>query len=156
MIEKDLVVFLKEKGLTIGSVESFTGGLFTSLITSVPGASSVLKGGIVTYHSELKNMLVDVDKEDIEYHGVVSKEIAKQMAVNGKQKLDVDICVSFTGNAGPTALDNLPVGRIFIGIATSKSINVFEIQMDYMDRNRIRETAVTKAMELIFEIIRKS
>lgn len=156
MIEQNFVSFLREKKLTIGSVESFTAGLFTSLIASVPGASSVLRGGLVTYQTDVKTLLLDIDSEDIKLHGVVSKEVAKEMAIRGRRKLDVDICVSFTGNAGPSALDMLPVGRLFIGIATQKSTNVYEIQMDNMDRNRIREEASLKAMELVMEIIRKN
>ena len=155
MIEQDLVKFLKEKELTIGSVESFTAGLFTSLIAGVPGASSVLRGGLITYQTDVKTILLDIPSEEIKLHGVVSKEIAKAMAVNGRKKLGVDICVSFTGNAGPTALDLLPVGRLFIGISTSSTTNVYEVQMDNMDRNRIREEASLKAMELVMELLRK-
>lgn len=155
MIEQDLVKFLKEKELTIGSVESFTAGLFASLIAGVPGASSVLRGGLITYQTDVKTILLDIPSEEIKLHGVVSKEIAKAMAVNGRKKLGVDICVSFTGNAGPTALDLLPVGRLFIGISTSSTTNVYEVQMDNMDRNRIREEASLKAMELVMELLRK-
>ena len=156
MIEQDLVKFLKEKELTIGSVESFTAGLFASLIAGVPGASSVLRGGLITYQTDVKTVLLDIPSEEIKLHGVVSKEIAKAMAVNGRKKLGVDICVSFTGNAGPTALDLLPVGRLFIGISTSSTTNVYEFQMDNMDRNRIREEASLKAMELVMELLRKN
>jgi len=156
MIEQDLVKFLKEKELTIGSVESFTAGLFASLIAGVPGASSVLRGGLITYQTDVKTVLLDIPSEEIKLHGVVSKEIAKAMAVNGRKKLGVDICVSFTGNAGPTALDLLPVGRLFIGISTSSTTNVYEVQMDNMDRNRIREEASLKAMELVMELLRKN
>lgn len=156
MIEQDLVKFLKEKELTIGSVESFTAGLFSSLIAGVPGASSVLRGGLITYQTDVKTVLLDIPSEEIKLHGVVSKEIARAMAVNGRKKLGVDICVSFTGNAGPTALDLLPVGRLFIGISTSSTTNVYEVQMDNMDRNRIREEASLKAMELVMELLRKN
>ena len=156
MIEQDLVKFLKEKEFTIGSVESFTAGLFASLIAGVPGASSVLRGGLITYQTDVKTVLLDIPSEEIKLHGVVSKEIAKAMAVNGRKKLGVDICVSFTGNAGPTALDLLPVGRLFIGISTSSTTNVYEVQMDNMDRNRIREEASLKAMELVMELLRKN
>lgn len=156
MIEQDLVKFLKEKELTIGTVESFTAGLFASLIAGVPGASSVLRGGLITYQTDVKTVLLDIPSEEIKLHGVVSKEIAKAMAVNGRKKLGVDICVSFTGNAGPTALDLLPVGRLFIGISTSSTTNVYEVQMDNMDRNRIREEASLKAMELVMELLRKN
>ena len=99
----ELVELLKAKHLTIGSIESMTGGLFASSITSVPGASKVFKGSVVSYSPLIKENVVGVKKETIETFGVVSKEVAYEMASKGKKLLDVDICVSITGNAGPTA-----------------------------------------------------
>ena len=81
---------------TLGSVESFTGGLFASTIISNPGASSFFKGSIITYHDAIKSKLgIDIS------NGVVNKKVALEMAKKGKEFLGVDICVSFTGEAGP-------------------------------------------------------
>ncbi len=98
-----LVSYLKDKNLTIGSVESMTGGLFAARITSVPGASKVFKGSIVSYSPLIKENVVGVNKETIAKYGVVSKQVAYEMAEKGRKVLDVDICVSITGNAGPTS-----------------------------------------------------
>ena len=92
----------KEKGLTLGSVESMTGGLFSAKFTEIPGSSAVFKGGIVTYSAEEKINIVGVKKETIEQFGVVSEQVAIEMAELGRKLLNVDVCVSVTGNAGPT------------------------------------------------------
>ena len=121
MREAALIEFLNENHWTIGSVESFTGGLFAKTLTDVPGASKVFKGTLVTYANETKVRLLSIPQETLTKHGAVSKEIATLMALNGKKALNVDICVSFTGNAGPDILDQLPVGTCFIGIATAQT-----------------------------------
>lgn len=148
-----LVHELKERKLTIGSVESLTAGLFCSKIAEIPGASAVLRGGLVTYASELKTVLANVDKNLIEIKGVVSEEVAKAMAVGGKEKLNVDICVSFTGNAGPTVLDNKKVGEVYMGIAFDDKINVFH-HIFIGDRNEIRNFAVQFACEKILQMLK--
>ncbi len=156
MIEKALVELLKEKKLTIGSVESFTGGLFASLITSVPGASQVYLGSMVTYATELKRSLLGIDKVFILTYGVVSQEVARAMADKGREKLGVDICVSFTGNAGPGTLDNLPVGRVCMAISTSYKTLTFEVQIDAHDRQRVREIASENIMQWVIDFVRKN
>lgn len=155
MLEHQLVDLLKEKKLTIGSVESITGGLFASTLTNVSGVSKVFLGSMVTYANEVKEQLLGIPHARIENYGVVSKEIAYDMAKEGRKKLHVDICVSFTGNAGPTALDHLPVGRLFIGIAIGQIVKTYELQINALDRNRIRELAVDEAMKKIIELVRQ-
>ena len=97
----ELAELLIEKGITISSVESFTVGNFATMLGSIPGISKVYKGSLITYQSETKERLLSIDHALIEKYGVVSKEIATLMCVNGKSILDTDLCVSFTGNAGP-------------------------------------------------------
>lgn len=94
---KELVQMLKENGMTIGSCESLTAGLFTSRMAEVPGASAVLKGGIVTYHTQIKETVAQVSHEVIRDYGVISAECAREMAEHVRRLLDVDLCVSFTG-----------------------------------------------------------
>lgn len=148
-----LVHELKGRKLTIGSVESLTAGLFCSKVAEIPGASAVLRGGLVTYASELKTVLANVDKNLIETKGVVSEEVARAMAVGGKKKLNVDICVSFTGNAGPTVLDNKKVGEVYMGIEFNDKINVFH-HIFAGDRNEIRNCAVQFACEKILQMLK--
>ena len=136
----------RERGLTLGSVESFTGGLFATAITQVPGASHFYKGGLVTYATEEKNRLLDIRYEDIDAYGVVSKEVAAIMAANGKKLLNVDYCVSFTGNAGPEAMEGKPVGEVHLGFATPDGIQVYSYQLSGT-REEIQQKGVELALE---------
>ena len=138
----------RESGLTLGSVESFTGGLFAKEITAVSGASKFYKGGLVTYATEEKARLLGISKKDLEQFGVVSKEIALQMVVNGRDLLDVDVCVSFTGNAGPDAMEGKPVGEIYIGLSSKDESLVFPFMLKG-SRNSIQEEGVKNALDII-------
>ena len=148
MTSEQINKLFREKGLTLGSVESFTGGLFAESITAVSGASKFYKGGLVTYATEEKVKLLGVNKDDVEKYGVVSEQIAYQMAKLGREKLATDYCVSFTGNAGPEAMENKPVGLIFIGISSPKETKVYEYQLDG-ERKKIQKNAVDLAFTLL-------
>ena len=149
MDKYDINKLFKDKGLTLGSVESFTGGKFASEITSVSGASKFFKGALVTYATEEKTRILAIPQSEIDTYGVVSREIAGQMAANGKNILNVDYCVSFTGNAGPEALEGKPVGEIHIGIAYSYLLQVFSYQLEGS-----REEIQNKAIEIAFNLLR--
>ena len=143
--------YLRERGLTLGSVESFTGGLFAQQITSVGGASKFYKGGYITYATEEKVNLLLIPRSEVDKYGVVSKEIAYHMANNARQLLKVDVCVSFTGNAGPEAMEGKPVGEVHIGIATKESAQVYSLLLKG-NRNEIQAQAVDFALEKLLKI----
>lgn len=134
-----------DKHLTLGATESFTGGLFASTVTSIPGASTFFKGSIVTYATEEKINILKVPTDIIDRFGVVSKEVAAYMASHGRDILNVDVCVSFTGNAGPSALENKPVGEIYIGVSTKESVQVYCLNIKG-DRKYIQSEAVKIAL----------
>lgn len=120
---KELLNLLKNKNLTLGSIESMTGGLFASDFCSNSGASSVFKGSVVTYTREIKEQVVGVRKETIDRYGVVSKEVANEMAEKGQKLLNVDVAISVTGNAGPTCEPGgQPVGSVYISIFYNKKL----------------------------------
>ena len=144
---KDIFV---DKQITLGSIESFTGGLFASTVTKVSGASGYFKGSIVTYWTEEKEKLLGISHDDVERYGVVSKQIAEQMAKYGRRVLNVDVCVSFTGNAGPTAMENKPVGEIYIGICDKDGVNVYPYQLKG-SRDDIQTEAVNEAINLLLK-----
>lgn len=153
-IINDLVEKLKSEKLTISSVESLTAGLFCSEIASIPGASAILRGGIVTYASDCKVDLANVKSKSIEKYGVISKIVAREMALGGKEKLKSDICVSFTGNAGPAVLENKKVGEVFIGIAFNNVVNVYH-RVFKGNRNEIRKKSVLFASKKILRLLEK-
>ncbi len=148
---KEVNSYLRERGLTLGSVESFTGGLFAQQITSVSGASKFYKGGYITYATEEKVNLLLIPQSEVNKYGVVSKEIAYHMANNARQLLKVDVCVSFTGNAGPDAMEGKPVGEVHIGIATKESAQVYSLLLKG-NRNEIQEQAVEFALEKLLKM----
>ena len=113
----ELSKVLKERGLTISAAESLTGGMFQQELTTMPGASSLFKGGIVCYSNEAKMEIGKVSQKTLEQHGAVSSECAKELASNAAGMLNTDIGISFTGVAGPDQLEGHPVGTIFIGIS---------------------------------------
>jgi len=106
------------KLLTIGAVESATGGRIVDRITNVPGSSDYFKGSVVAYSNEAKIALLGVKKATIENYGAVSEQTALEMAQGGRKLLDVDICVSDTGIAGPSGdTPAKPVGLFYLGLA---------------------------------------
>src|SRR5574344_13888 len=140
-----LVKLLKEKGISLGAVESFTGGMFASTVVDVPGASTAFKGSVVTYSREEKERILCIDPRIIDQYGTVSWEVASQMAIRGREFLDVDICVSFTGNAGPTAEGTAPVGVGYMAVCTKDYIWGVPLQLNGT-RDQIRRQAVDVAL----------
>lgn len=141
-----------KRGRTLGCVESFTGGLFAREITKVPGASKFFKGGIITYATEEKIRIVGVSAKTVEQYGVVSQEVAGEMVAHGKYLLDVDYCISFTGNAGPDAMENKPVGEIYIGVCTQDLAQVQKFQLSG-SREDIQHQAVELGIEMLKNMI---
>jgi nicotinamide-nucleotide amidase len=114
---------LKEKKLSIAVAESCTGGTIASLITSEPGSSAVFKGGIIAYSNEVKMNLLGVSPSELETHGAVSKEVAIQMAVGVKNRLNSDIGIATTGIAGPDGgSETKPVGTVWMAIAIGDQV----------------------------------
>ena len=146
MTLEELSALFKEYGRTLGSIESFTGGSFASAITSIPGASKFFKGAVVTYATEEKVKLLGIAQERVDQFGVVSQEIGGDMAMYGKYILNVDYAISFTGNAGPEAMENKPVGEIYIGITAYQTTQVFK----YLLKGS-REDIVKQALQLGYD-----
>ena len=138
---KALIERLKRDGLTIGSCESLTAGLFASTIAEVSGASAVLKGGIITYWTVCKVNVVHVSEEVVRQYGVVSAQCAREMAEKARVLLDVDVCVSFTGNAGPDTMEGKPAGLVYCAIANHTHTKVYEFQLA-QKRNALRKDLV--------------
>lgn len=137
----------KAMDLSIASCESFTAGLFASTIASIPGASSVLCGGLVTYQTPFKTKLAHVPAKLIERYGVVSKECALSMASNTRMIFESSFAVSFTGNAGPDAMEGKPAGLVYMAICSLENeAAVYELRFD-LPRNLLRKAAVCFALE---------
>jgi PncC family amidohydrolase len=117
-LEEEVGALLRQRGLTLGIVESASGGLISHLITNVPGSSDYYKGSVTAYSNEVKIKVVGVKEATINRYGVVSAEVAEEMAQGGKKILAADICLADTGIAGPSgATPGKAVGLFFIGLA---------------------------------------
>jgi PncC family amidohydrolase len=113
-----IIDIMREKKLTLGTVESATGGLISHLITNIPGSSDVFQGSIISYSNEIKMKIVGVKAETLKKYGAVSARAAEDMADGGRKVLGVDICVADTGIAGPGgAVPGKPVGLFYLGLA---------------------------------------
>jgi len=138
----ELTKVLKERSLTVTAAESLTGGLFQKEITSIAGASSVFKGGVVCYSNEVKHKLLQVKQETLENDGAVSEQCAIELAENTALLLGADIGISFTGVAGPDELEGKPVGTVYIGVAIKGRPTVVEKLALGGTREAIRNRAV--------------
>ncbi len=117
-LEQEIGDLLRQKGLTLGVVESATGGLISHLITNVPGSSDYYKGSVTAYSNETKIRVIVVSRDTIEQYGAVSHQVAEEMALGGRKLLAVDVCLADTGIAGPGgATPGKPVGLFFIGLS---------------------------------------
>lgn len=155
-IEVVLGRLLTEKGLTIATAESCTGGKIASTLAAVSGASNYFKGSIVSYATQTKIDVLGIDETIINSNGVVSAEVAKAMAVSVQKRLDSDYAIATTGNAGPTKGDEVAeLGTVFIGIATPREVFVEEFNFG-QPREKVIDRAVSKGLELIYkEILKK-
>ena len=117
-LEQEVGNLLRQKGLTLGAVESATGGLISHLITSVPGSSDYYKGSVTAYSNEIKIKVVGVKEDTINKYGAVSYQVAEEMAQGGRKVLSTDVCLADTGIAGPAgATPEKPVGLFYIGLS---------------------------------------
>lgn len=129
-------------GLTIGTAESMTGGLVAAALTSVPGSSEMVRGGLVAYHTDLKHKLLGVT----DVSQVVDIDTAEQMARGARDLLGVDVAVSVTGSAGPDPMEKTP-GTVVIGVSTPDETRARELVLPG-DRERVRAYSVTSALQL--------
>ena len=117
-LELEIGNLLRRKGLSLGVVESATGGLISHRITNVPGSSDYYKGSVTAYSNEVKNRVVGVKQATIEQYGAVSHQVAEEMAQGGRKILATDVCLADTGIAGPGgATPGKPVGLFYIGVS---------------------------------------
>lgn len=153
----ELIAQLTARHLTIAVAESLTGGLLVAELVRIPGASVVVRGGIVAYDSGLKRSLLKVDSSVLNVHGPVHADVAKQMAVGVRTLLAVnevraDIGVATTGVAGPGPDGGHPAGTVFIGLSKGTGSWVVPLQLAG-DRAEIRAETVRRAIVAVCALI---
>jgi nicotinamide-nucleotide amidase len=142
-MESVVIDMLRDRGLSLGVAESLTGGLMAARFTSVPGASDVFRGGIVSYASDVKFSLLGVPQGP-----VVTADAARAMAEGARRGLGADVALATTGVAGPAEQEGQAVGTVFLGLAMDDASEAQQLQLPG-DRQRIRQYAVISAVNLL-------
>ena len=154
-ISQKIVRLLKKKRLKISFAESCTGGLLSSAITSVSGASKVFTMGLVTYSNEAKTSILKVPKQIIKKHGAVSIECCLSMVNNLSKISKSKICVSITGIAGPSGgTKKKPTGLVYVGIKKGNKIKIHKCLFKNKGRSYIQKATVRKSLGLILNILK--
>ncbi|MGG0174592.1 competence/damage-inducible protein A [Gottfriedia acidiceleris] len=147
---------LKDFKLTISAAESLTGGLFSKRVTDIPGNSSIFKGSIVCYSNEMKQNLLNVPSDILNKNGAVSAECAKSLVENIQRLTGSNISISFTGEAGPSTLEDVPVGKVFIAIKIGDSDSIVKEFQFSGTREQIRLSSVKNGANLLIKLINSS
>jgi nicotinamide-nucleotide amidase len=155
-IEEVVVDLARERGLTIGTAESCTGGMVAARLTNVPGASDVFRGSVVAYANDVKATELGVPEQTLREHGAVSRETAIAMAEGARDRLGVDVAVSVTGIAGPDGgTDEKPVGLVYLAVASPDRAETGEFNIPG-DRATIRARAAVMALHLVRRVLTSS
>lgn len=153
-----LIAELTARGETVAVAESLTGGLVVATLVGVPGASAVVRGGVVAYATPVKHSVLGVSDTLLASNGAVDPEVARQMATGVRTALAVDGAaatwgISTTGVAGPDPQDGKPVGTVFVGIASEDGATAYELHLDG-DREAIRQATVSELLARMSSTIR--
>lgn len=150
----ELLDMSKERGFTVATVESCTGGLVCGALTAIAGSSSMVQGGLITYANEAKTALAGVPVALIDQHGAVSEPVALAMAEGGRQRLDATFAVSITGVAGPGGGSvEKPVGLVHFACAGPSGTRHRERRFGEQSRDEIRRLSVLEALDLLRETV---
>ena len=153
-LNRKIISLLKRKKLNLAIAESCTGGMLSSAITSVSGASKVFSMGLVTYSNQSKISILKVPKKIIQKHGAVSVQCCLSMINNLKKISKSKVCVTITGIAGPKGgSKQKPVGLVYIGIRVGKKVIVNKFNFKNKGRIYIQKQTVKKSLNLLLNLI---
>ncbi len=152
---EDLVVnILMEKEYHIAFAESITGGLCAAKLINVPNASRVLNESFVTYSNEAKMKYLNVSKQTIDLYGVVSEDVAYEMALGVCEATGAEVGVGVTGIAGPSTDGNVPIGNVCFGVCVNGVVTTQIISFKDIGRNNVRKAAADYAFEMLLSILK--
>ena len=151
-IARKIVETLTQKGRTVATAESCTGGAIAAAITAIPGSSAIFKGGIVAYSNEVKANVLGVSEETLATHGAVSEETVLQMAQGARALLKTDYAVATSGSAGPGGgTPEKPVGTVWMAIAAGDKTSAYCLRQNDQGRNKNIELAVRHALQFLLQ-----
>ena len=152
-LNKKIVSFLRNRKLKLAIAESCTGGMLSSAITSVSGASKVFSMGLVTYSNQAKMSILKVPKKIIQKYGAVSIQCCLSMVNNLSKISKSKVCVSITGIAGPKGgTKEKPIGLVYIGVKKGKTLLIKENRFKSKNRNSIQRSTVRNVIKIINKI----
>ncbi|MCO1576655.1 CinA family protein [Crossiella sp. SN42] len=147
-LARTLIGSLRARGQTVATAESLTAGLVSATLATVPGASAVLRGGLVVYATDLKHTLAGVDAGLLAEHGAVHPEVAGQLAVGARDRCAATWGLGLTGVAGPDPQDGVGPGTVHLGLAGPAGVTLRTITLAG-ERAEVRAGAVEAALELL-------
>ncbi len=154
MREEELISLLKEKGLHICCAESCTGGMLSSTLVNVVGASDALDMGFVTYANEAKIKLLGVDAKTIEHYGVVSEQVAEQMAHGAAEVSGAQVAVGISGIAGPGGSKYKPEGMVCFGFYINGKTATYTKQFGALGRQNVRTLSCEYAIDTLLRLLK--
>jgi nicotinamide-nucleotide amidase len=155
MIANEILDLARARGVMIATAESCTGGMVAVALTDLPGSSSVLERGFVTYSNSAKKEQLGVPQTTLEAHGAVSEQTARDMAEGALAHSHADLAVSITGIAGPGGSDHKPEGRVCFGLARD-GLRTFTETKEFGARGRaeVRRLSRDHALTLLKRALR--
>lgn len=150
----DVIDALRGTGQTVATAESLTGGLLCATLVDIPGASDVLRGGVVAYLAETKSDVLGVDPALVEKLGTVHQDVAAAMAEGAIRVMGSTWGVATTGVAGPEPSEGKPVGTVHVAVAGPGGVQTRDLSL-HGDRRLIREQAVDAALSLLIGRLRE-
>ncbi|MBP3792569.1 MAG: CinA family protein [Ruminococcus sp.] len=153
---EDVVKYLIDKGITISTAESCTGGMISQMITSVAGASEIFPGGICTYSEQVKQETLGVKKQTLERYTVYSPQVASEMSLGAQRLFKTQAAVGVTGVAGPGSAGDKPAGTVYVSVRLAdkeevRDLKVYELVKD-PDRETVRRISSQLALKMVFEL----
>lgn len=154
-LEQKVHRLLKEKAYKVATAESCTGGLLAGTLINVAGASDIIDMSFVTYSNEAKNQLVYVAFDTIDKYGVVSEQVAKEMALGAAKHAQAQVGLSTTGFAGPGGGgENKPVGTVCFGISINEKVYTYTHIFKNISRQYIRKASVKFILKKLVEVLK--
>ncbi|MBN9889046.1 CinA family protein [Salipiger abyssi] len=149
VIARDILMRARERGVTVTTAESCTGGMVSAALTDVAGSSDIFHRGVVTYSNAAKQEMLGVHAETLNVHGAVSEEVVREMAEGARRAAEADFAVAISGVAGPGGSEQKPEGMVCFALARDGETLTETVEFGALGRANVRAAATHHALELL-------
>ncbi|MDO6584639.1 CinA family protein [Salipiger sp. 1_MG-2023] len=153
VLAKDILLRARERGLTVTTAESCTGGMVAAALTDIAGSSDIFHRGMVTYSNAAKQDMLGVRHETLEAHGAVSEQVVREMAAGALAAAKADLAIAISGVAGPGGSELKPEGRVCFALASASGIATQTVDFGALGRASVRAAATHHALELLVDAL---